>query len=54
MDQYTAAELGQMDARRNTSPWPNKAGIPELEQLLDQFDEVEHFQFEVKRIHALG
>ncbi|MGO1691697.1 MAG: glycerophosphodiester phosphodiesterase [Marinobacter sp.] len=57
--QYTAAELNQMDARRNTSPWPDKTGIPELEQLLDQFGEMEHFQLEVKkdsraRLNILG
>lgn len=57
--QYTAAELSQMDARANTSPWPDKTGVPELEQLLDQFSDVEHFQLEVKkdaraRLNILG
>ncbi|MGO1500005.1 MAG: glycerophosphodiester phosphodiesterase [Marinobacter sp.] len=57
--QYTAAELSQMDARRNTTSWPSKTGIVELEVLLDQFDEVEHFQLEVKkdtraRLNILG
>ncbi|MDN6318724.1 MAG: glycerophosphodiester phosphodiesterase [Marinobacter sp.] len=47
--QYTAAELAQMDARRNTSPWPKKTGIPELEDILDRFGDVEHFQLEVKK-----
>lgn len=47
--QYTAAELAQMDARRNTSPWPEKTGIPQLEDILDQFGDVEHFQLEVKK-----
>lgn len=46
---YTAAELAQMDARRNTSSWPRKIGIPSLEDLLDQFDDLEHLQLEVKK-----
>jgi len=46
---YTAAELADMDARRNTSSWPRKVGIPTLEQLLDQFDDLEHLQLEVKK-----
>lgn len=49
VSQYTAAELSQMDARRNTSPWPQKTGIPELEDVLNQFGDVEHFQLEVKK-----
>ncbi|WP_100639502.1 glycerophosphodiester phosphodiesterase [Marinobacter salexigens] len=46
--QYTAAELAAMDARRNTSPWPERAGIPSLEDLLETFDDLEHLQLEVK------
>jgi len=46
---YTAAELADMDARRNTSAWPSKTGIPTLEALLDQFDNLEHLQLEVKK-----
>lgn len=46
---YTAAELADMDARRNTSSWPRKIGIPTLEDLLDQFDDLEHLQLEVKK-----
>jgi len=46
---YTAAELAAMDARKNTSPWPERAGIPSLEDLLDQFNDIEHFQLEVKK-----
>ncbi|MFP3978018.1 glycerophosphodiester phosphodiesterase [Marinobacter sp. KMM 10035] len=45
---YTAAELASMDARKNTSPWPSPAGIPSLEDLLDQFQDLEHLQLEVK------
>lgn len=46
---YTAAELAEMDARHNTSSWPRKIGIPTLEDLLDQFDDLEHLQLEVKK-----
>lgn len=46
---YTAAELAAMDARRNTNPWPERAGIPTLEDLLDQFSDIEHLQLEVKK-----
>ncbi|MBW7470299.1 glycerophosphodiester phosphodiesterase [Marinobacter sp. M216] len=46
---YTAAELADMDARRNTSSWPRKIGIPTLEDLLDQFDDLQHLQLEVKK-----
>lgn len=46
---YTAAELADMDARRNATYWPNKVGIPSLETLLDEFPEMEHLQLEVKK-----
>lgn len=46
---YTAEELAAMDARRNTSSWPTPTGIPALETLLDQFDDIEHLQLEVKK-----
>jgi glycerophosphoryl diester phosphodiesterase len=46
---FTAAELADMDARRNTSSWPRKIGIPTLESLLDQFTDLEHVQLEVKK-----
>jgi len=49
VSQYTATELADMDARRNTSAWPRKVGIPSLENLLDQFDDLEHLQLEVKK-----
>ncbi|GGE58929.1 glycerophosphoryl diester phosphodiesterase [Streptosporangium jomthongense] len=49
VSQYTAAELAGMDARRNTSSWPVKTGIPSLEDLLNQFDDLEHLQLEVKK-----
>lgn len=46
---YTAAELAEMDARRNTSAWPSKTGIPSLEALLNQLHDLEHLQLEVKK-----
>lgn len=49
ISQYTAAELAAMDARSNTSSWPKPTGIPALEDLLDQFDDIEHLQLEVKK-----
>ncbi|GGC74866.1 glycerophosphodiester phosphodiesterase [Marinobacter halophilus] len=56
---YTAAELADMDARRNTSAWPRKTGIPSLETLLEELDGLEHLQLEVKkdnraRLNVLG
>lgn len=49
ISKYTAAELAAMDARRNTSSWPRPTGIPSLDDLLDQFDDLEHLQLEVKK-----
>lgn len=46
---YTAAQLAAMDARRNGRSWPWPTGIPTLEHLLDQFDNIEHLQLEVKK-----
>lgn len=52
VSQFTAAELAEMDARRNTSAWPRKTGIPTLEALLDQLQDLEHLQLEVKKTAA--
>jgi len=46
---YTAEELADMDARRNTTSWPSKTGVPTLEALLDEFPDLEHLQLEVKK-----
>ena len=46
---YTASELADMDARRNTTALPRKAGIPTLEALLNEFPDFEHLQLEVKK-----
>ena len=46
---YTASELSEMDARRNSISWPRKAGIPTLDDLLNEFGELEQLQLEVKK-----
>ncbi len=45
---HTTQQLADMDARGKASPWPQKTGIPALEELLDLFDGLEHLQLEVK------
>lgn len=45
---HTAAELMQMDARRNGPAWPEPCPIPSLEQLFSACPEFEHYQLEVK------
>jgi glycerophosphoryl diester phosphodiesterase len=45
---HSAAELSRLDARRNTTPWPDPVGIPALEQVMDACPEVAHYQLEVK------
>ncbi|WP_144822192.1 glycerophosphodiester phosphodiesterase [Marinobacter piscensis] len=49
VSQYTAAELAAMDTRPKTRAWPVKAGIPSLEAFLDEFEDLEHVQLEVKK-----
>lgn len=44
----TAAELAQLDARRNTTPWPRPVGVPSLMDFLAAFPDLEHVQLEVK------
>lgn len=46
---YTADELAAMDARRNSTSWPRKVGVPALETLLDELPDLEHLQLEVKK-----
>lgn len=46
---FTAAELADMDARSNTTAWPTKVGVPALEDLLDEYKDIEHLQLEVKK-----
>jgi glycerophosphoryl diester phosphodiesterase len=46
---YTAAQLASMDARSDTCSWPDKTGIPMLRDLLDQYDDIQHLQLEVKK-----
>lgn len=45
---FTASQLAALDARSNTAHWPEKIGIPTLEQVLDACPEVLHYQLEVK------
>ncbi|SFR49404.1 glycerophosphoryl diester phosphodiesterase [Marinobacter daqiaonensis] len=44
----TATDLGRLDARHNTTPWPRPVGVPSLEDVLRACPEVSHYQFEVK------
>ncbi len=45
---YTAKQLASMDARHGGPPWPHKAGIPLLQDLLHCCPDFEHLQLEVK------
>lgn len=44
------AELGLMDARRNTPGWHSPLGIPSLTEVLDFCPDETRFQFEVKAV----
>jgi glycerophosphoryl diester phosphodiesterase len=46
---FTADELAGMDARRSTTAWPSRVGVPSLETLLNEFPDIEHLQLEVKK-----
>ena len=46
--QYTRAQLGVMDARRNTPGWHSPTGIPSLQEVVDLCGPQMRFQFEVK------
>lgn len=55
---HSAAQLAAMDARRNTTGWPQPTGVPTLEEVLVAGSAVESWQLEVKsdapaRIRAL-
>ncbi|GAA3556114.1 glycerophosphodiester phosphodiesterase [Marinobacter xestospongiae] len=45
---YTAAELGRMDARHGTAAWASPTPIPTLDQVLAAIPDFEHLQLEVK------
>jgi glycerophosphoryl diester phosphodiesterase len=49
VNSFTAAELAGMDARRNTTSWSSRVGVPGLETLLDELPDIEHLQLEVKK-----
>lgn len=44
----TMAQLGAMDARRNTRPWPATTGVPSLYAVVEACPEFRHLQLEVK------
>jgi glycerophosphoryl diester phosphodiesterase len=46
--EMTSQELGELDARVNTRPWPTPCHIPMLDDLLERFSSVEHWQLEIK------
>ena len=46
--QFTRAQLGVMDARRNTPGWHSPTGIPSLQEVVDLCGPQMRFQFEVK------
>lgn len=43
-----ATEMGNMDARQNTSNWHHATGVPTLEQVVEACPEFKHLQLEVK------
>lgn len=45
---YTAKQLAAMDARHGGPPWPHKAGIPALQDMLHICPDFKHLQLEVK------
>ena len=46
---FTAAELAQLDARRSFPDWPEPAGVPLLEDVLDAFAGTMRFAIEIKQ-----
>jgi glycerophosphoryl diester phosphodiesterase len=46
--EMTSRELNSLDARKNTQPWPTPCHIPMLDELLEKFNSVKHWQLEVK------
>ncbi len=46
--ELSSQELRNLDARQNTAPWSTFCHIPILDDLLDEFNSVEHWQLEVK------
>ena len=44
----SAAEMGAMDARHNTSRWHHPTGVPTLEDVVAACPDFEHLQLEVK------
>jgi glycerophosphoryl diester phosphodiesterase len=46
---FTAADLAQMDARRSFPDWPEPAGVPLLEDVLDAYGTTMRFAIEIKQ-----
>lgn len=46
---YTARELAEMDARAAFPDWPEKVGIPTLDQALDALGDIAFIQIEIKK-----
>lgn len=49
VDTLTTAELSQLDACHTAFPtWPDREGVPTLEQVMEVISDFDHIQFEVK------
>jgi glycerophosphoryl diester phosphodiesterase len=46
---FTADQLADLDARRNTPAWPTPIGIPSLEAIFQACPDFTHMQLEVKK-----
>lgn len=46
---FTAAQLGQLDARQNGANWPTPVGIPTLDAVFEACPDFTHMQLEVKK-----
>jgi glycerophosphoryl diester phosphodiesterase len=46
---FTAADLARLDARRTCPEWPEKVGVPTLEEVLERFGGDGRFAIEIKR-----
>jgi glycerophosphoryl diester phosphodiesterase len=46
---FTATELARLDARRGWPDWPQPAGVPVLEEVLDAYAGTMRFAIEIKR-----
>jgi glycerophosphoryl diester phosphodiesterase len=49
VSEFTAAELAAMDARAAFPEWPERVGVPTLDQALDALGDMPSIQIEIKR-----